>query len=317
MEYQDYYKLLGVSRSANDEDIKRAYRRLARKYHPDVSKEPDADAQFKQMKEAYEVLKDPKKRAAYDTFGANWQTGERVEKPTGWDSGFSYQTNGADDIEGYSDFFESLFGRGTRSNHGGFSDHQQHARRDGNDVNASVAISLEDAYRGTTRQISLDIADQTDTGQFARKRRTLNVRIPKGITAGQRIRLEDQGNPGVGKPSRSGDLYLSVTFEPHHFFDAHGKDIHISLPVAPWETALGRTIKVPTLGGPVDLKIPAGAKNGQRLRLRGRGLPGKPPGDQIIKLVLTLPPNTNAKARELYEKLEQVQSFNPRAELGV
>ncbi|MDH4049711.1 MAG: DnaJ domain-containing protein [Gammaproteobacteria bacterium] len=316
MEFQDYYKTLGISRSATADEIKRAYRRLARKYHPDVSKEPDAEAKFKAMKEAYEVLKDPEKRAAYDQFGANWRAGQEFEPPPQWQRDFASGGGAFEGGEGFSDFFESLFG-GQRGPRGGAGHRQHEFRVDGGDINARIVISLEDAFHGATRQISLDVPERDAQGRVSSKRRTLNVRIPKGIVAGQRIRLENQGNPGAGSGSRAGDLYLAVEFERHPFYEARGKDIHITLPVAPWEAALGRTVKAPTLAGPVDLKIPGDASSGKRLRLRGRGLPGQPPGDQYVGLAITLPPETTAKARALYEQLETAQPFNPRAELGV
>jgi len=320
MEFKDYYQTLGVERTASADEIKRAYRRLARKYHPDVSKEPDAESRFKDMKEAYEVLKDPEKRAAYDQFGENWQAGQDFRPPPGWDGGSA--AGGADfrgaDFRGagfgsaqeFSDFFEALFGGG-RGREGGF----ETARRQGEDVNARITISIEDAYRSATRQLSLDVPEVGPGGRLVRRRRSLNVRIPKGIMAGQRIRLEQQGGAGAGG-ARSGDLYLKVEFAPHPLYEARGRDIDTRLPVTPAEAALGRTVEVPTLGGPVDLKIPAGSGSGRRLRLKGRGLPGQPPGDQYVEIRLVLPPETTDEARALYEQLERVEAFNPRASLG-
>ena len=319
MEFKDYYTTLGVERDASDADIKRAYRRLARKYHPDVSTEPDAEARFKEMKEAYEVLKDKEKRAAYDRFGEHWKAGQKFEPPPEWEREFTFSQRdfGGARPEGFSDFFETLFG-GHSQFDGGFGQGRRgEVRMHGEDVNAHIAIPLEDAYRGTTRKISLDVPEVDASGRLTRKRRTLNVTVPKGVMAGQRIRLESQGGAGVGTGTRAGDLYLKVEFEPHPIFEASGRDIHVTLPVTPAEAVLGRTVKAPTLGGSVDLKIPPGSSTGRRLRLKGRGLPGNPPGDQYVELKIVTPAKVDEKARALYEQLEQIESFNPRAGLGV
>src|SRR5690606_30134480 len=246
MEFKDYYKILGVERNASQDDIKRAYRRLARKYHPDVSKESDAEARFKEMKEAYEVLKDPEERSAYDQFGANWKAGQDFQPPPNWRREYSYG-GGAEsfgDAGQFSDFFETLFGQGHRGGFGGF---RTAARMKGEDVNASVSIPLEDAYRGASRTITLEVPEADADGSVRRRRKTLNVKIPAGITGGKRIRLEGQGGPGIGG-SPAGDLYLAIEFEPHPFYRPDGRDIHLELPVTPWEAALGRKVKVPTLG---------------------------------------------------------------------
>ncbi len=318
MEFQDYYKLLGVPRSANADDIKRAYRRLVRKYHPDVSKEPDADTQFKRMKEAYEVLKEPGRRAAYDVSSENGRQGRRFESPPYWENMFSFSSSGFSGAGALGDIFETFFDHGQRAGHDGFSsfDYGEN-RRDGKDVNARVAISLEDSYLGAIRSFTLESTEQDRYGYRFRRRRAIDVPIPEGITAGQQIRLENQGTPGVGRRACAGDLYLHVEFEPHPVFEVQGKDVHVILPVTPWEMALGRTVKVPTLADPVEIRIPGGAKNAQQLRLKGLGLPGRPPGDQIVEFALTLPKSTSVKARALYEELEQIHSFNPRADLGV
>ena len=315
MEFKDYYKILGVERDASQDDIKRAYRRLARKYHPDVSKESDAEARFKEMKEAYEVLKDPEKRSAYDQFGANWKAGQDFQPPPNWQREYTFG-GGAEtfgDAGQFSDFFETLFGQGRRGGFGGF---RTAGRMKGEDVNASVSIPLEDAYRGASRKITLEVPEADADGGVRRRRKTLSVKIPSGITAGKRIRLEKQGGPGVGG-SPAGDLYLAIDFEPHPFYRADGRDIHLELPVTPWEAALGRKVKVPTLGGAVDLQIPAGSSSGKMLRLKGRGLPGTPPGDQYVELKVVVPPASDEKTRELYETLERGHSVNPRAKLGV
>jgi curved DNA-binding protein len=315
MEFKDYYKILGVERAASKDDIKRAYRRLARKYHPDVSKEPDAEARFKEMKEAYEVLKDPEKRSAYDQFGANWKAGQDFQPPPNWQREYSFGDGAQSfgDAGQFSDFFETLFGQ---SRGGGFSFRTGGGRMKGEDVNATISIPIEDAYRGASRTISLDVPEADARGAVRRRQKTLNVKIPAGVTAGKRIRLEKQGGPGYGG-SPAGDLYLAVEFEAHPFYRADGRDIHLELPVTPWEAALGRKVKVPTLGGAVDLQIPAGSSSGKTLRLKGRGLPGKPAGDQYVELKVVVPPASDEATRELYETLERAHNVNPRARLGV
>jgi curved DNA-binding protein len=315
MEFKDYYKILGVDRAASKDDIKRAYRRLARKYHPDVSKESDAEARFKEMKEAYEVLKDPEKRSAYDQFGANWKAGQDFQPPPNWQREYSFGDGAQSfgDAGQFSDFFETLFGQ---SRGGGFGFRTGGRRMKGEDVNATISIPIEDAYRGASRTISLDVPEADASGAVRRRQKTLNVKIPAGVTAGKRIRLEKQGGPGYGG-SPAGDLYLAVEFEKHPFYRADGRDIHLELPVTPWEAALGRKVKVPTLGGAVDLQIPAGSSSGKTLRLKGRGLPGKPAGDQYVELTVVVPPASDETIRDLYETLEREHDVNPRARLGV
>jgi curved DNA-binding protein len=315
MKFKDYYEVLGVARDASQDDIKRAYRRLARKYHPDVSKEENAEARFKEMKEAYEVLKDPEKRSAYDQFGENWKAGQDFQPPPEWQRAHpfgdrSFSTGGGE----FSDFFETLFGGGGRG--GSWSFRTGGGRARGEDVSATIRIPVDDAFHGGSRTVTLEVPEVDATGQLTRRRRTLNVKIPKGITAGKRIRLEKQGGPGLGG-GVAGDLYLTVEFQPHPLYRAQGSDIYLELPVTPWEAALGRKIKVPTLGGPVDLKIPAGSSSGKTLRLKGRGLPGKVPGDQYVELKVVVPPADDDRLRKLYEQLEQEHDVNPRAKLGV
>ncbi len=323
MKFKDYYEVLGVERSASQDDIKRAYRRLARKYHPDVSKEPDAEARFKEVREAYEVLKDPEKRSAYDQFGENWKAGQDFQPPPGWErrAGTGFGAQGAEfgghgfaGAGDFSEFFETLFGRGRRG--GGFSYQAGGGRMRGEDASATITIPIEDAFHGATRTVSLEVPEIDASGRLTRRRRTLNVKIPKGITAGKRIRLEKQGGPGIGG-GPAGDLYLTVEFEPNALYRAEGKDLYLELPVTPWEVALGRKVKVPTLAGTVDLKIPAGSGSGKTLRLKGRGLPGEPPGDQYVELKVVVPPAAGEAARELYEKLAKAHDVNPRAKLGV
>lgn len=311
MEFKDYYRILGVERGATQDEIKRAYRKLARKYHPDVSKEPEAEARFKEVGEAYEVLKDPEKRAAYDRFGADWKAGQDFRPPPDWDQGFEFSGGGFTDAGEFSDFFESLFGRSASGGRRGAG-----FRARGQDHHARIAVSLEDAYQGATREITLQHPELDAEGHVTTRSRTLRVGIPRGVTAGQRIRLAGEGSPGLGG-GPAGDLYLEVAFQPHPHFRAEGRDLHLELPVTPWEAALGTAVKVPTLGGAVELKIPAGSQGGRRLRLRGRGLPGSPPGDQYVTLRVVVPPAENPQARELYERMARELPMQPRAHLGV
>lgn len=311
MEFKDYYKILGVERSATQDEIKRAYRKLARKYHPDVSKEPDAEERFKEVNEAHEVLQDPEKRAAYDRLGANWKAGQDFTPPPGWDTGFEYSgfRGGSAD---FSDFFESLFGHGSP-----FADfrprHGAGARMRGEDRRARIRIRLEDAYHGAERRVHLEVPTVDAHGRVGTREHALKVRIPPGIGPGQQIRLAGQGMPGSGG-GPAGDLYLEVEFEPHPIFTAEGRDIHLTLPITPWEAALGATVSVPTLGGRVEMKIPAGGGD-RRLRLKGRGLPGSPPGDQYVALQIVTPPADSDKARKLYEEMARTLPFNPRRHL--
>jgi curved DNA-binding protein len=314
MEFRDYYKIMGVARDATQDEIKRAYRKLARRYHPDVSKEPDAEARFKEVGEAYEVLKDPEKRAAYDQLGANWKAGQDFHPPPGWDQGFEFRGGGFTDADaaGFSDFFESLFGRGFAT--GGRTQAGFHAR--GEDTHARVLIDLEDAYHGASRTLTLKHTELGADGRPQLRERTLNVRIPKGVSQHQHIRLAGQGGAGIGK-GEAGDLYLEVEFRPHPFYHVEGRDVFLDLPVAPWEAALGATVKAPTPGGTVDLKIPAGSGGGRKLRLKGRGIPGQPPGDLYVVLQIALPPAATEAARAAWRELESRLKFNPRARLGV
>jgi curved DNA-binding protein len=311
MEFRDYYQTLGLKRDATPEEIKRAYRKLARKYHPDVSSEADAEEHFKEVKEAYEVLKDPEKRKAYDRFGKDWKAGQDFHPPPDWDPGVSFGGGGFTDAGEFSDFFESLFGgAGRHRAHRGFS----HVRMKGEDLHARVSIGVADAYHGATRSLTLQAPAVDAQGRVASRSRTLKVKVPKGVTDGQRIRLAGQGGPGLGG-APAGDLYLEVVLEPHPLFRADGRNVVLELPVAPWEAALGRTVTVPTLGGRVELRIPAGSQSGTRLRLRGRGLPGNPPGDQYVVLEIVVPRADTDAAKALYERMERELPFDPRANL--
>ncbi len=315
MEFKDYYTLLGVERSASQDEIKRAYRKMARKYHPDVSKEADAEARFKEVGEAYEVLKDPEKRAAYDQLGARWKEGQDFQPPPGWDQGFEFHGGGFTEADAsqFSDFFESLFG-GAHTRRGYSQGGPVHMR--GEDTHAKVMIDLEDAYRGTTRPITLRHTEMGPDGRPQIKTRTLNVKIPKGVRQGQHIRLAGQGGAGVGQ-GEAGDLYLEIEFNPHPFYRVEGRDIYLDLPIAPWEAALGASVKAPTLGGVVELKIPPGAKSGSKMRLKGRGIPGTPAGDLYAVLKVVVPPANSDEAKALYKQMAEKLAFNPRAGLGV
>jgi len=314
VEFKDYYQIMGVKRDATQDEIKRSYRKLARKYHPDVSKEPDAETRFKEVGEAYEVLKDPEKRAAYDQLGANWKAGQDFRPPPDWDAGFEFHGGGFDgaDAAGFSDFFESLFGHGFAAGGAGHAAYHAH----GEDAHAKVLIDLEDAYHGASRTLTLQHSELGADGRPQVKQRTLNTRIPRGVRQGQFIRLAGQGGAGMGK-GKAGDLYLEVEFRPHPFYHVEGRDVFLDLPVAPWEAALGATVKAPTPTGVVDLKIPAGSTGGRKLRLKGRGIPGTTPGDLYVVLQVTLPPADTAAAKAAYREMEQALKFNPRARMGV
>lgn len=306
MEFKDYYKTLGVARDATAEELKKAFRKLARKYHPDVSKEADAQLRMQEVNEAYAVLSDPEKRAAYDQLGSGHRPGQEFRPPPDWDAGFEFSGRGFSPHEaaGYSDFFSELFGR-MGGTHAGF-------RARGEDHHAKVLLDLEDAFSGATRQISLRVPQMDARGRVQLVPRTLNVKIPVGVRAGQVIRLAGQGAPGVGGAA-AGDLLLEVQFKPHPRFRADGRDLHLSLPLAPWEAALGSVVTVDLPHGSVKVRIPEGAQSGKSLRVRGKGIPGDPPGDLLLDLQVVLPPADTAKARALYETMARELAFEPRA----
>ena len=310
MQYKDYYKTLGLPRGASQEEVKRAYRKLARKYHPDVSKERDAEARFKEVNEAYEVLKDSEKRQAYDQLGAGWRAGQDFRPSPQWETRFNFRGGfpGAEHT-GFSDFFESLFGRtgGGAGRRGGF-------RARGGDERAGISISLEDAYHGGIRTIELQVSDTDALGRVSNSTQTLRVKIPAGITDGQEIRLAGKGRAGSGGGPR-GDLYLEVEIQPHELYRLEKRDVLLDLPITPWESALGATVAVPTLGGEVDLKIPAGFQSGRKLRLKGRGLPGHPVGDQYVVLQIVTPRADTEAARSFYERMARELPFQPRSKM--
>ena len=330
MQFKDYYAALGVARDASQDEIKRAYRKLARKYHPDVSKEADAEARFKEIGEANEVLKDPEKRAAYDQAGRQWDRqrasgSQDFQPPPGWDAGFEFSGRGdeggfgAEDLFGgadHSDFFEALFGRarGPRSARAGRPD--VHLR--GQDHHAKVMVGLVDAYRGAQRSVVLRLPALDEQGRIVMHEHTLDVGIPKGIRAGQHLRLAGQGGPGIGD-APAGDLFLEIEFEPHGLYRVDGRDVYVDLPLAPWEAALGASVEAPTPESTVQLTIPPGSQAGRKLRLKGRGIPAGgasgTPGDLYAVLTIVLPKADTTQAQAAYQALADAFDFDPRSKL--
>ncbi len=320
MNYKDYYKTLGISKKATAAQIKKEYRKLARKYHPDVNKASDAEQKFKELGEAYEVLKDPEKRKLYDQYGADWKTGkerEQYQKQQQYqDAGFGSGGGGFDFGGGfenagqYSDFFESLFGGGRQ---GGRSS-RQNVQQKGEDINASIVIPLEDAFQGASRKITFETPSISPDGQRINKKVSLNVKIPKGIKNGQKIRLAGQGSDGYNGGA-AGDMYIKIEFEKHRTFSVEGADVYVNLPLAPWEAALGAQVNVPTPAGNIKLTIPEGSVQGKKLRLKGKGIPAKQAGDLYVVVNIVLPPASDEKARKVYEEMKNL-NFNPRANFG-
>lgn len=295
---KDYYKIMGVAADASDKDIKTAYRKLARKYHPDISKEPNAEEKFKEMGEAYEVLKDPVKKAEYDQYLKNreFNQRQRTEYSRGpQEQSFQFQGGEFD-----SDLFESLFG------------HARYKQQPmaGQNFEGKISISLEEAFQGTVKNLQVPVEDGKEM-----KLQTLKVKIPAGVKSGQQIRLAGQGAPGINGGPR-GDVYLNVAVLKHPLFDVMDNDIYITLPITPWEAALGATITVPTLAGKIDLKIPPSSQGGQKLRIKNRGLPGTTPGNQYVLLKIITPPATTEEAKKLYQKMAEIMPLNPREKLG-
>lgn len=315
MEYRDYYAILGVPRDTTQADIKRAYKKSARKYHPDVSKDPDAQQKFIQAKEAYEVLKDPQKRAAYDQLGKDWHTGENFDVPPDWEGNFEFSSDGftQGDAAAFSDFFESLFGghfghRAERT-HRARSAHQ-HFTAKGEDIHAKVQIDIEDSFHGAVRSLTLPTSP-LDGAQP----QTVNLKIPKGVREGQHIRLGGKGMPGHGGGA-AGDLYLEVSFRPHPLYRLEQKNLCMTLPVTPWEAALGAKIKIPTPTGAIEVTIPANSVSGKILRLRGRGLPGDAPGDMLVTLNIVPPKVKTEQEKALFRQMQDLMPFNPRSQFG-
>ena len=295
MEYKDYYKILGVDRNVSQAELKKSYRRQARKYHPDVSKEANAEERFKEINEAYEVLGNEENRSQYDTLGANWKNGQNFNPPPGWEGGFDFnQFGGGGQSQaggGFSDFFESMFG-------GGFSQggHQQgHHHRQAKPAAEvmTVFVDLEDVYEGNNKRIRLPNGSNVE------------VKIPKGIEEGKKIRLS-------GKSSTGGDLHLQIKYSKHSLFRLENKDIYLDLPIAPWEAALGTSATIQTLSGQLKLKIPEGSTSGKKMRIKGRGLPGTINGDQFVVLQIVLPPVASDEDKKYYEEMQNRFDWSPR-----
>lgn len=304
MEHKDYYKVMGLEKSASQEDIKRTYRKLARKYHPDVSKEPDALSKFKELGQAYEVLKDPEKRKKYDQYGQFWQSGAQGQDNP------SYQYNHQGDVNDFEDFISSIFKQQQQRDY--------HRNTRGQDIHSKINITLEDSFHGALKTLQLQIPEQDTYGQIHYRNREVKVKIPKGIADKQSIRLKGQGDKGLGHSP--GDLYLEISIKPHPWFHLHQRDIHLDLPISPWEAALGATVTVPTLGGPVKLTIPKLSQSGKQMRLKGRGLPSNgssEAGAQIVKLYIVIPHTDNPQMTHLFEQMAKTSDFNPRQSLGV
>jgi len=323
VQFKDYYEILGVPRDASEEDIRKAFRKLARKYHPDVAKDKkSAEAKFKEINEAHEVLSDPEKRKKYDALGENWKQGAEFRPPPGWEQqfggagspfakgggpgGFEFHFGGT----GFSDFFEQLFGNKGRGfgQRGGFTGapvDEEFAQR-GRDLEAEIMVTLEEAFRGSTRQITLRRGENGQT-------ETYQVRIPPGVMEGQRLRLGSRGEQGYGG-GPAGDLYLRVNFAMHPDFRIEGNDLHYTLQVAPWEAILGANVSVALLDGRVNLKVPPGSQSGDRLRLRGKGMPDRSSGrgDLYVIIQVQVPEQVSEKERTLWEQLRRESGFNPR-----
>ena len=306
MEYKDYYAALGVDKGASADQIKKAYRKLVRKYHPDVSKHAEADAKTKEINEAYGVLGDAEKRAAYDELGTRRQAGQEFQPPPDW--GSSYDAGGDP-----NDFFADLFAHVGRRGRGGGGGASFQMR--GEDIHASIAIDLRDAYHGATRTVTLRVPQRDEQGRMVSRERSLDINIPKGVVPGQQLRLAGQGHEGSGGAG-PGDLYLEIQFNPDPRYRIEGRHVYEDVPVAPWEAALGATINVPTPSGGVEVGVPGGSQSGRKLRLKGRGIPGNPPGDLYLILQVVLPPADNDKARKLYEAMARDLAFNPRERIG-
>jgi curved DNA-binding protein len=307
MKYKDYYKTLGVEKSASADDIKKAYRKLAHKYHPDVSKEADAEAKFKEVGEAYDTLKSPEKRAAYDRLG-DYQPGQDFRPPPGWSEEFGGAREFSDDAD-LSDFLETLMG-------GRFHRGAQRApmAMPGEDYDVAARLTLEQAASGTEIEVRLSAPEVDEHGRLHHAARTLKVRVPKGVTQGERLRVPGKGGKGING-GRDGDLYLNITLAHHRLFRVDGHDLFIDLPLAPWEAVLGAAVEVPTLAGRVRLKVPPGTQAGSQLRLTGRGLPkrGEGAGDLYAIAQIAVPPAPGERERALYEQLKNASAFDARA----
>ncbi|HBF49148.1 MAG TPA: cytochrome C biogenesis protein [Massilia sp.] len=298
MEYKDYYQTLGVDRTASADDIKKAYRKLVRKYHPDISKHKDADAKTKEINEAYDVLGDADKRAAYDARGRSY-AGEQFDSSSDWNGHFDFGGASADE------FFADLFAKAGGTRRSGF-------QMRGDDIHAAISIDLADAYHGATRTVSLRVPRHAGVGRTAMGEKTLNVTIPRGVTPGQQLRLAGQGHEGHGGAG-AGDLYLEIQFASNPRYRVEGAHVYETVPVTPWEAALGGKVAVQTPSGTVEVAVPAGSQSGRKLRLKGKGIPAATPGDLFLVLEVVLPPADNDKARAFYQAMARDLAFNPRA----
>ena len=306
MEYKDYYKTLGVSKDASPEEIKKAYKKLAHKYHPDISKEADAETKFKDIAEAYATLKDDEKRAAYDALGTQ-KTGQGFQPPPGWNKGGAEQQFSFDDMD-FADLF-AQYGAGRRQT----GRHGASMQMPGQDYEVTAEISLEDAYNGALLDLNLVVPEYDEYGGVREVPSTFKVRIPKGVTDNQRLRLRGKGGKGFnGGPN--GDLYLNIRFRPHPLFRPEGHDLYLDLPIAPWEAALGATVEVPTLSGTVNLKIAPGTSTGQKLRLAKKGLPDQKGGhgDLFAVVQIAVPSKLEPHEKTLFQELAESSRFNPR-----
>lgn len=320
MQYKDYYSILGVERGATPEAIKKAYRLLARKYHPDVSKESNAEERFKEVAEAYEVLRDNERRAAYDQLGSHGP-GQDFRPPPDWAEHFHFGARPAGGGHGfhadYSDFFSELFGAAAHARRAAPGEQQGFAMR-GQDIEAEIAISLEDALHGSEAHLSLASLEPHAEGGLRQTASSVKVRIPKGASDGQTLRVPGKGGRGSGG-APDGDLYLHISLKPHRIYRCSGHDLYLDVPVTPWEAALGATLDIPTPAGGAQLKLPPGMRSGQKLRLAAKGLPqpgGKPAGDLYAVIQIVVPPNPSEKEKALFEELASHSSFKPRSNLG-
>jgi len=300
MDYKDYYKILDIERSATQAEIKKAYRKLARKYHPDVSKVANAEERFKEVNEAYEVLSDEDKRKQYDTLGANWKNGQNFDPPPGWSGGFDFNqfTQGAHSAAGgtgggagFSDFFESLFGGAGGFQQGGYSQQQQYRKPPAETM--ILNVDLEDIFSGGKKKVRLPNGS------------TVEVKIPKGFEEGKKIRL-------AGKAANGADLHLKIKINNHSKYRLEGKDIYLDLPIAPWEAALGATITIDTLAGQLKLKIPENSASGKKMRIKGRGLPGTVNGNQYVILQIVTPPAETEEEKNFYEEMSRKFDWTAR-----
>lgn len=317
MEFKDYYDILGVKPEDDKQAIKKAYRKLARKFHPDVSTEHDAEKKFKEVSEAYEVLSDDKKRTEYDQLRRYGRKGEEFTPPPGWQSGAG--NGGFQQAGDFSEFFANIFGgdfRQARSSRRGFDSSEDYFSSRGQDVEIEMPVFLEETIREDSRTIEYNLPHYSDTGRLKDVKKTLKVKIPKGVSDGERIRLKGQGGPGFGD-GPAGDLYLRIRLVPHPLFDVMGQDLSITLPVTPWEAALGAKVTVPILNGKISVTVAANSQTGNRLRIKGKGLPGKDKsGDLYVILKVVMPTTDKPQTRELWQKLSEAAAFDPRKDLG-